>query len=117
MHELAVTEAILEVVLRAAERESARRVVTINLTIGELSDLKEEWIQRYFDHLARGTTAENARIAVATSVPTFLCEACGEQFSRSLRGVERVECPACGSRSCTLTGGMDYRVENVEIEE
>ncbi|MGM0675642.1 MAG: hydrogenase maturation nickel metallochaperone HypA [Spirochaetota bacterium] len=117
MHELAVTEAILEVVLKAAERESARRVVTVNLTIGEFSDLKEEWIQRYFDHLARGTAAENARIAVATSVPNFVCDACGKEFSRSLRGVERVECPACRSRSCTLTGGMDYRVENVEIEE
>ena len=116
MHELAVTEAILDIVLQAAQRESARRVVSVNLVIGELSDLKQEWIQRYFDHLARGTQAEGALITVISSVAQFACDGCGAEFSQSLRKVHRVECPSCGGSACRLIGGMDYRVENVEIE-
>ena len=84
MHELAVTEAILGVVLKNAEKESARRVRTVSLRIGELSDLKAEWIQRYFDYLARGTVAEEARIEVETTPPSFLCEECNFSFSLSL---------------------------------
>ncbi|TVR70285.1 MAG: hydrogenase maturation nickel metallochaperone HypA [Spirochaetaceae bacterium] len=116
MHELAVTEAIVKLVLDTARRERARRVVTVNLRIGEMSDLKAEWIQRYFDHLAVGTIAAGARILVETTVPSFQCDHCGERFSRSLRGVESITCPRCESGSCTLTGGMEYLVENVEIE-
>ena len=116
MHELAVTEAILDVVLKSAEKESAKRVRTVSLKIGEFSDLKAEWIQRYFDYLSRGTVAEEARIEVETTPPSFLCDSCGSSFSLSLKGVDRVRCPQCGGASCTLTGGMEYRVERLEIE-
>lgn len=116
MHELAVTEAILDIVLQAAQRESARRVVSVSVVIGELSDLKQEWIQRYFDHLARGTQAEGALITVISSTTRFVCNGCGAEFSQSLRKVDRVACPSCLSNTCRLIGGMDYRVENVEIE-
>ena len=116
MHELAVTEAILGVVLKSAEKESAKRVRSVSLRIGEFSDLKAEWIQRYFDYLARGTVAEKARIEVETTPPSFFCEGCGSSFSLSLKGVDRVRCPHCGSGSCSLTGGMEYTVERMEIE-
>lgn len=116
MHELAVTEAILKLVLATATRERARRVVQVSLRMGEMSDLKAVWIQRYFDHLAAGTVAEGARIAVESTPPAFSCDQCGHRFFQSLKAVDSIACPRCGSGSCTLAGGMDYRVESVEIE-
>jgi hydrogenase nickel incorporation protein HypA/HybF len=116
MHELAVTEAILSVVLKSAEREAAKQVRTVSLRIGEFSDLKAEWIQRYFDYLAKGTVAEKARIEVESTPPRFACDGCGSSFSLSLKGVDRVRCPYCGSDSCSLTGGMEYMVDRLEIE-
>lgn len=116
MHELAVTEAILGVVLKSAQKERANRVRTVHLRVGELSDLKAEWIQRYFDYLSRDTVAEGARLEVETTPPSFRCDGCGVSFSLSLKGVDRVCCPFCGDASCSLTGGMEYRVEELEID-
>ena len=45
MHELAVTQSILEIALRHAERASARRILSINLVIGELTGFVDDSIQ------------------------------------------------------------------------
>jgi hydrogenase nickel incorporation protein HypA/HybF len=60
MHELAVTESILNVVLKNAEASQAKKVIAVGLRIGDMTELQDEWIQRYFDHLSKGTLAEGA---------------------------------------------------------
>ena len=64
MHELQITERILDVVLKHAAGQDVSKVVRIHLRIGALSDLEDEWIQHYFDYLSRGTVAENAQLAI-----------------------------------------------------
>ena len=64
MHELQVTERILDVVLKHAAGHDVSKIVVIHLRIGELSDLEDEWLQRYFDYLSKDTMAENARLAI-----------------------------------------------------
>ena len=58
IHELPVTESILRVLLRHAEEARAGKVVSVSLRIWELSDIIEEWLQRNFDYLSKGTLAE-----------------------------------------------------------
>jgi len=55
MHELPITERILSVVLRHAEGRTSPESSASTLRVGELSDLADEWIQRYFSYLSRGT--------------------------------------------------------------
>jgi hydrogenase nickel incorporation protein HypA/HybF len=50
MHELPITESILNIVITYAEKNAVKKVMAINLRVGKLSDLEDEWIQRYFDH-------------------------------------------------------------------
>ena len=50
MHELSVTNSIVDTVVRYATKNGVKRVSTIRLGIGELSDMNEEWIQRYYDN-------------------------------------------------------------------
>ena len=52
MHELAITEKILDVVLRHAGAERVHRVL---LVVSELSDLQPLWLRRAFAELAAGT--------------------------------------------------------------
>ena len=49
MHELQITERVLDVVLKHASGQDVSRIVRIHLRIGALSDLEDEWIQSYFD--------------------------------------------------------------------
>lgn len=115
MHELSITQAILDTVLRHAGRDGARRVHRVLLVVTELSDLQPAWLQRYFNELAEGTVAAGARLDVESDAPEFHCSTCGADFSLSLRSVDRVTCPECGSPQCTLVRKADYVVEEIEV--
>jgi len=118
MHELQVTEQILEVALKHVEGHDVNRIVNIHLRIGELSDLEEEWIQHYFDYLSKGTLAENAKLRIE-SVPIVLeCEECGETFKVTKQELSDAKCPECvdDDPSWNLISGREYTVTNLEVE-
>jgi len=62
MHELAVTESIIEIVSRHAAEAGARKVSAINLVIGDLSSIVDDSVQFYFDYLSRDTIAAGAEL-------------------------------------------------------
>lgn len=115
MHELAVTEGILKVVLRHAAANGAARVVGIGLRIGELSDLADEWLQRYFDYLSRDTIAAGARIRVEKIPVVFRCETCGNDFRVRLNEMKDVACPVCGPGKAILVSGREFTVQQIEV--
>jgi hydrogenase nickel insertion protein HypA len=115
MHELAVTKSILQIVLDQAEQSQAKEVLKIQLLIGEMRNLEEEWIQRYFDYISKGTMAQNAVIKV-TKVPVlFECKQCGHQFSADVHAEEKILCPACSGFDYDLIAGRELLIENVEV--
>ena len=117
MHELPVTRSILEIVLRHAEAQGVKRVLTIDLAIGALSDLEAEWIQSYFDRLSKGTAADGAKLRVRRSPLTFLCQMCCREYDATRERLDTACCPLCGSRESTLVGGAAYTVESMEAEQ
>ena len=110
-----MTQAILDTVLAHAKREDAHRVHRILLVVSELSDLQPLWLQRYFNHLAEGTPAAGSRLEVESLAPEFVCNNCSARFALSLRGVDAVRCPECGSRDCTMQHNTDYVIEEIEV--
>ncbi|MCP4622321.1 MAG: hydrogenase maturation nickel metallochaperone HypA, partial [bacterium] len=64
MHELQVTEKILNIALKHAAPERVKKIVKIYLEIGELAELEDEWIQNYFDYLSKDTLAEDAKLII-----------------------------------------------------
>jgi hydrogenase nickel incorporation protein HypA/HybF len=115
MHELAVTENILKTVLRHAEADRAQRVVSVNLRIGELTDLVDEWVQRYFDYLSRGTIAQGAAIRIERTPVTFRCETCGKLFPVKVREPGGNVCPDCGGGKSVLVSGREFFIKNIEV--
>lgn len=115
MHELQVTERILDVVLKHAAGHDVSSIVVIHLRIGELSDLEDEWLQRYFDYLSRGTLAENARLAIEKAPIVMRCEACGSSFEIKKDGLGEALCPDCGESRFRLVSGREYFVKNIEV--
>jgi len=60
MHELAVTEGLLEICLRHAEEARAKRVTDLYLVIGELSSIVDDSIQFYWEMISLDTLAEES---------------------------------------------------------
>lgn len=115
MHELPVTESILKIVLAHAEKNDVRRVMTIQLQVGRLSDLEDEWMQRYFDYVSRGTPAEGAKLAIERTPIRLTCNACDESYTVDKAGDINIPCPACGQKDATLISGREYFIKNMEV--
>ena len=115
MHELQVTNRILDVVLRHAQANGANKVVSIQLKIGELSDLENEWIQRYFDHVSKGTLAENARLKIERTPVVMKCNDCEHSFEVNIREMKDIQCPECAHKKYTLISGNECNIKNMEV--
>jgi len=62
MHELAVTESILEIATQTAKEHAATKVTDIYLRLGQLSSIVDESVQFYWDIISQGTLAEGAEL-------------------------------------------------------
>jgi hydrogenase nickel incorporation protein HypA/HybF len=116
MHELPITKSILEIVLRHTGGKGVTRVMAVDLSIGALSDLEAEWLQTYFDRLARGTVAEGAKLRVQRSPLTFRCIPCSTEYTSTREDLDNTRCPECGSGDGSIVGGTGYTVESMEVE-
>ena len=115
MHELQVTKRILDIALEHAEGHQVRRIAVIHLRIGALSDLEDEWLQRYFDYLSRDTLAERARLAIERMPIVVRCSGCSKSFEVERSALDAAACPGCGGSRCELVSGREYVVANMEV--
>ena len=114
MHELPVTHDILEIVLKHALRTHVKKVYKVFLEIGAMSDLEQEWIQRYFDTISKGSVAEGAQIEVQKIPCRFLCNHCGEVFVADMYSDENISCQRCGAADADMISGAEYTVKSME---
>jgi hydrogenase nickel incorporation protein HypA/HybF len=113
MHELSVTQSILEIALRHAEQASAKQITRLNLVIGELSGIVGESVQFYWDTIAKDTIAEGAELHIERVPASLRCLNCNHVFALNGRNYA---CPACGEGKVTAEGGKEFRLESIEVE-
>ncbi|MBU0492099.1 MAG: hydrogenase maturation nickel metallochaperone HypA [Chloroflexi bacterium] len=114
MHELAVTESIMGIVLRHAEAAGAKRVTAIHLTIGELTGLVDDSIQFYFDFIGKDTLAEGARLTFKRVPARARCHQCGNEFEPDTGKLWT--CPACEAIGGDVVAGREFFVDSIEVE-
>ena len=114
MHELAVTQNILDIVCRHAEQARAKRVLRIHLVIGELSSIVDDSVQFYFDFLSRDSSAAGAELAFERVGVRLGCAACGHQWEPESADWT---CPACGKARATVVAGREFYVDSIEVDD
>jgi hydrogenase nickel incorporation protein HypA/HybF len=116
MHELAVTQGILDVALQAANNAGSRRIAAINLVVGNLSSIVDDSVQFYFEILGKGTIAEGAILHFEREIARATCADCGQVFELDQLPLLPA-CPACGSARLAVTGGKSFYVDSIEVDE
>jgi hydrogenase nickel incorporation protein HypA/HybF len=114
MHELSVTQSVLDIVLRHAKQSNASRVVAINLVIGELTGFVDESIQFYFDFMSKETLAESARLQFERVPAQVRCHACGAEYAPP--DSRLWACPECEALGSEIISGREFSVASIEIE-
>ena len=82
MHELTITQNILDISLAAARQQGATRIRTIRLKMGPFSGVVPECVQMYLDVLAQGTPAEGAK-SRRRAFPCGFCAVTAAKRARS----------------------------------
>lgn len=113
MHELSVTQNILEIALRHAGDARATRITDLYLVIGQLSSIVGDSVQFYWDFVARGTLAEGSRLHFQRIPAELVCQECGCRYSPS---GEELACPSCSSSRVRLAAGDEFQLEAIEVE-
>jgi hydrogenase nickel incorporation protein HypA/HybF len=113
MHELGITENIVNITLAKAGEAQAAKVLKINLVLGELSGFVADCIQFYFDTLSKDTIAQGAALHVETVSAELCCRNCSAVF----RPQDNLwSCPKCGSQGVEIVKGRELYIESVEVE-
>ena len=69
MHELALTEGIINIINSQQEQEGFSQVLEIRLRVGEYSGIVPDCIREFFPIAAKGTAAERAELVIDRSRP------------------------------------------------
>ncbi len=114
MHELSITESLLEITLKHAEAAAAKKVKQLNIVIGQMSSVVDESVQFYWDFVAKDTIAEGAILKFERIPATFHCFNCQTEFSPN--GRPDFLCPHCQSAQVQVVGGNDFRLDSIDVE-
>jgi hydrogenase nickel incorporation protein HypA/HybF len=113
MHEQSIVESLLTLALKNAEKANARKIVSLNLVVGDYTGVVEDAVSFYFGFLSKDTIAAGARIT-CTHVPGQLrCRDCDLLFPLQKRDFH---CPKCEGKRMEIVGGRELYIENMEVE-
>ena len=113
MHELGVTESVLNLVLEEAQRAQAKSVTAVNLVVGEFASIVPDAVEFYWGFISRGSLAEGARLTWRRIPAVARCWVCETEYPPDERDFR---CPNCGSAQGHLLAGEEFRVESIEVK-
>ncbi len=113
MHELSVTESILEIALRHANTTNAKRITNLYLVIGQLASIVDDSVQFYWDIVSKDTIAAGATLHFKRLPAKLTCLDCNHQYDLDKKGFS---CPNCQSDHVKVISGDEFYMEAIDIE-
>ncbi len=113
MHELPVTESLLELSLEHAAQAGGGRITALYLVVGPLSGIVGESVRFYWEMLSRETIAEGAVLHFRHTELVLECRGCGSTFKPA---AEDYICPFCESVETRVVGGQEFHLEALDLD-
>lgn len=108
MHELAITQSIVEAV---TDHTGGAKVATVRLRVGKLSGVVPDAMRFCFDMVTDGTTLQGARLEIQEPEGRGHCRGCGDDFALP---DPVLLCP-CGSADVQVLSGRELSLTSVEV--
>jgi hydrogenase nickel incorporation protein HypA/HybF len=111
MHEMSIIQGIIDI---CGQHAGGRRVLAVDVEIGELSSVVPESIEFCFEACSQGTLLEGARINIIRIPGRGQCLDCGADTPLpALFGA----CQLCGGYRVEVVAGEEMRVKEIEIDD
>ena len=114
MHELAVTESILDIALKYAQQSGASRVTDLYIVMGRLSSIVDDSVQFYWDIISENTLCAGSKLHFQRIPAEMLCLDCQKPY---VVDGELSPCPICGGAHVQVTSGDQFYLDSIEIEK
>ena len=108
MHELAITEGVVQAV---TERLPGTPIARVNLEIGAMSGVVADSVRFCFDMVTEGTTLEGARLNISQPPARCRCRDCAAEFEPD----GPIPLCDCGSADVAVLSGQELRITSVEV--
>lgn len=113
MHELSLTQNIVELAIEHAQRARAVAIRSITVEVGALSGVLADALEFAFDVCSKGTMAAGARLEIRHIAARGQCLACREMTE--LENLTHI-CPRCGSLALQVLQGQEMTFIEMEID-
>ena len=111
MHELSITQSLLEIVNQEVAKHAISRVTTVKLKVGKLSAIEPTSLIFCFEILTKETLMEGAELVIDHVPVRGKCSGCGELFE--VDGL-LFTCPNCSGHNIKLTSGRELYIEEIQ---
>lgn len=113
MHELGITQSIVDIAARTAQDQGAHRVRSVTVEIGELAGVVADAVAFCFEACRQGTLLEEAELIIESIPGKARCTSCGAE-----RPVDQYTfaCPACGAYTLERLQGEELQIREMEID-
>jgi hydrogenase nickel incorporation protein HypA/HybF len=145
MHELTIAQNVIESVLSEVEKNGAKKVLVIEISIGELMQFDKDAFIYSLSILLNGPVLGSAKLEVKIENALFVCKKCSRSWGmdetrKQLQQVEKglliqepdgmeiplhflpqlystfVHCPNCGSSNILLKDSESVRIAKLIVE-
>ena len=112
MHELSLSNGMLEIIQKRETEDGFDRVLVVRLEVGALSCVEPAALSFCFESVTRGTVAEGARLEIDEVPGEAWCWDCEAVVALARRGEA---CGFCGGYQMKVRDGEQVRIKDLEV--
>jgi hydrogenase nickel incorporation protein HypA/HybF len=114
MHELSIASSIVDTVLMEIEKQNLKKVLSVKIRVGVLTDIVPDSLLFGFDALTADTVLADTKLEIETVPIKGICSGCNNYFE-----VEEFTfvCPNCSSYDIEMKQGNELDIAHLEVED
>ncbi|MBR1742150.1 MAG: hydrogenase maturation nickel metallochaperone HypA [Lachnospiraceae bacterium] len=114
MHEMSYVVRFVNMAIEAAKENKAVKVKRLLVSVGEMTDVLPEYLNRYYSLAVMGTILEGSVLETKAEPVRVLCTSCGKEYHPEKEN--GYACPVCQGNAGKVVAGRDVVLEHVELE-
>ena len=113
MHELGMAQEILNIVTQTLSAHPGKKLLSVNVRIGEMNAVVPELLDTAYQGLVRDTPLQYSKIIIQNVPVMGTCLDCRAEITPK---TFVYACPQCGSVNIKITQGDELYIQDLEVE-